>query len=237
MKRNGVSRVVTVSGAGRRVGAKAGVVTSAFAKDEELERAGLHVRALWCPGFMENMLRSVDSIRAQGVFTGPSRADVKAPLVATRDIAASAARLLRDRSWTGPGGVAVLGPEDLSLDDIAAITGEVLGRPIRYQQVPAEAYKAQLLKYGASEDFAQGLIDMYEAKDRGLDNSEPRTPETTTPTTYRAVVHRGAQAGVRGIVGHGFRAAPPLPMGDVALAPRLLKASGAHASPRRSLRS
>lgn len=185
MKRNGVSRVVTVSGAGRRVGAKAGVVTSSFAKDEEFERAGFHVRALWCPGFMENMLRSVESIRTAGVFTGPSRPDVKAPLVATRDIAASAARLLRDRSWTGPGGLAVLGPEDLSLDDIAAITSEVLGRPVRYEQVPVEAYKAQFLKYGASEDFAQGLIAMYEAKDRGLDNSEPRTPETTTPTTYR----------------------------------------------------
>jgi uncharacterized protein YbjT (DUF2867 family) len=185
MKRNGVSRVVTVSGAGRRVGAKAGVVTSSFAKDEEFERAGFHVRALRCPGFMENMLRSVESIRTAGIFTGPSRPDVKAPLVATRDIAASAARLLRDRSWTGPGGLAVLGPEDLSLNDIAVITGEVLGRLVRYEHVPAEAYKAQLINYGASEDFAQGLIDMYEAKDRGLDNSEPRTPETTTPTTYR----------------------------------------------------
>jgi hypothetical protein len=77
-------------------------------------------------------------------------------------------------------------PEDLSLDDIAAITAEVLGRPVHYQQVPAEAYKAQLLKFGASEDFAQGLVDMYAAKDSGLDSSEPRTRESTTPTTYRA---------------------------------------------------
>jgi uncharacterized protein YbjT (DUF2867 family) len=185
MKRNGVTRVVTVSAVGRHVSAKAGVVSSAFAKDAELERAGLHVRALWCPGFMENMLREVQSLRTQGRFVAPRRPDLEAPFVATRDIAASAARLLRDRAWTGTGGLAVLGPEDLSLNDIAAITGEVLGRPIRYEQAPAAAYKAQLLKYGASEDFAQGLIDMYEAKDQGLDNSEPRTPETTTPTTYR----------------------------------------------------
>jgi uncharacterized protein YbjT (DUF2867 family) len=185
MKRNGVSRVVTVSALGRRVGAKAGVVTSALTKDEEFERAGFHVRALWCPGFMENMLREVESLRTQGAFFAPRRPDLKAPFVATRDIASTAARLLLDRSWTGPGGLAVLGPEDLSLDDMAAITGEVLGRPIRFQQIPAESYKAQLLKYGASEDFAQGLVDMYEAKDRGLDSSEPRTPETSTPTTYR----------------------------------------------------
>jgi uncharacterized protein YbjT (DUF2867 family) len=185
MKRNQVTRVVTVSAVGRGVAMKAGPVTAALAKDEELERAGLDVRALWCPGFMENMLRSVASLRAEGVFAGPSRPDVKRPLVATRDIAAVAARLLRDRSWSGPGGVAVLGPADLSLDDMAAIASEVLGRSIRYQQVPVEPYKAQLIKYGASEDFAQGLIDMHLAKDRGLDHAVPRTPENTTPTSFR----------------------------------------------------
>jgi len=185
MKQNRVTRIVTVSGIGRRVDVKAGVVSSAFAKDEALERAGLDVRALWCPGFMENMLRNLTSLRAEGAFFGASRADVRAPYVATRDIAAVAARLLRDRSWSGPGGVAVLGPEDLSLDDMAAVMSEVLGRPIRYQQVPAETYKAQLLRHGASEDFAQALLDMHAAKDNGLDSSEPRTAENTTPTSFR----------------------------------------------------
>jgi uncharacterized protein YbjT (DUF2867 family) len=185
MKRHGVSRIVTVSGIGRRSSAKAGPVSASMAKDHELERSGLHVRALWCPGFMENVLRSVESLRAEGTFAGPLRADVKAPHVATRDIAAVGARLLRDRSWTGPGGVAVLGPEDLSLNDQAIILGEALARPVRYQQVPPEAYKAQLMKYGASEDFAQGLLDMAAEKDRGLDLTEPRTRENTTPTSFR----------------------------------------------------
>jgi len=185
MKQNGVKRVVTVSGIGRRVDTNAGAVSSAFVKDEELERAGLDVRALWCPGFMENMLRNLDSLRTQSAFFAPSRPDVRAPHVATRDIAAVAARLLRDRAWTGPGGVAVLGPEDLSPDDKARVMSEVLGRPIRYQQVPVDGYKAQLLRYGASEEFAQALIDMLAAKDDGLDSSEPRTPENTTPTSFR----------------------------------------------------
>jgi uncharacterized protein YbjT (DUF2867 family) len=135
---------------------------------------------------MENALRSLETLRSQGAFFGPSRPDVKSPYVATRDIAATAARLLRDGSWTGPGGVGVLGPEDLSLDDQARILGEVLGRPIRYQQVPAAGYKAQLVAYGASEDFARGLIDMHEAKDNGLDLAITRDAENTTPTTFRA---------------------------------------------------
>lgn len=184
MKRNGVRRVVTVSALGRGVPVNAGLVSVALARDEALECAELDVRALWCPGFMENMLRSVESLRSDGVFAGPGRADLKRPMVATRDIAAVAARLLRDRTWHGPGGVAVLGPEDLSLDDMAAIVGQVLGRPVRYQQVPAEAYKAQLVRYGASEAFAQAFIDMSVAKDAGLDHCIPRSADNTTPTSF-----------------------------------------------------
>jgi uncharacterized protein YbjT (DUF2867 family) len=83
------------------------------------------------------------------------------------------------------GSLAVLGPEDLSFDDMAAIMTDVLGKPIRFQSVPGEAYKARLMKFGASEAFAQSLVDMHAAKDHGLDSTEPRTPENTTPTSFR----------------------------------------------------
>jgi uncharacterized protein YbjT (DUF2867 family) len=56
---------------------------------------------------------------------------------------------------------------------MAAIMTEVLGKPIRFQRVPGEAYKAQLMKFGASENFAQRLVEMHEAKDNGLDSAEP----------------------------------------------------------------
>lgn len=186
MKENGVNHVVTVSALGRGASEKAGLIHSAHTKDEAFENAGLHTRALWAPGFFENILRSVETLRTQGTFFGPSRPDPVRPYVATRDIADVAARLLRDRSWTGPGGVGTLGPEDLSLDDQAKILSEVLGKPIRYQQVPAAGYKAQMMSYGASEDMAQGMLDMMAAKDDGLDNALPRTAENTTPTTFRA---------------------------------------------------
>ena len=119
------------------------------------------------------------------MFFLPSQPDVKLPHAATRDIASVASKLLLDRSWKGQGGVAVLGPEDLSLNDMAAIMSDVLGKPIRYQQIPGEAYKAQLMKFGATEHFAQRLVDMHVAKDDGLDSAEPRTAENTTPTSFR----------------------------------------------------
>jgi uncharacterized protein YbjT (DUF2867 family) len=185
IRSQGVKRVITVSGMGRKMAVQVGPITAAFAKDEEIERTGVDFRALWCPSFMENMLRQIDSLKHQGMFFFPSRPDVKAPLVATRDIAEIGARLLLDRSWTGQGGLAVLGPEDLSFDDMAAILTDVLGRPIRFQSVPGEAFKAQLMKVGASEEFAQSLVELYAARDNGLGNSEPRTPENTTTTSFR----------------------------------------------------
>jgi uncharacterized protein YbjT (DUF2867 family) len=109
---------------------------------------------------------------------------LKGPLVATRDIAGRGAKLLLDRSWTGQGGVAVLGPEHLSFNDMARIMTDVLGKPIRFHSIPGDKYKAQLIKAGASEALAQSLLDMFRAKDNGLDNTEPRTPENTTPTTF-----------------------------------------------------
>ena len=183
----GVRRVVAVGNLGRGLpmAERAGQCTSCIAMEEAFERTGVDLRVLRCPGFMENMLMQLGSLKAQGTFFLPRRPDLKAPQVATRDIAASGIRLLLDRTWKGQGGLGVLGPEDLSFDDMAAIMTEVLCRPIRYQPVPGEAYKAQLKQHGASEAAADGLVEMAAAKDGGLDNGEVRTPENTTPTHFR----------------------------------------------------
>jgi uncharacterized protein YbjT (DUF2867 family) len=166
-------------------GNNAGPVTASFAKEAEIERTGVDFRALWFPGFMENMLRQVDALRHQGAFFSPSLADLRVPLVATRDIAARGAKLLLDRTWTGQGGVAVLGTEDLSCNDMARIMTDVLGKPIRFHSVPGDEYKAQLIRFGASEAFAQGLMDMYTAKNSGLDSAELRSAENASPTSFR----------------------------------------------------
>ncbi len=186
MKSQGVKRVVGVSvlGRGTELAKNAGPITASLAKDEEIERSGVDYRALWCPALMENMLNNVQTIKQQGMFFSPSHPDLKTPQVATKDIGAMGARFLLDRTWTGQGGSAVLGPEDLSFNDMAAILSDVLGRSIRFQQVPGDAYKAQLIQHGANEVFAQGIVDMLIAKDNGMDNVETRTPENTTPTSF-----------------------------------------------------
>lgn len=86
---------------------------------------------------------------------------------------------------TGMIGQQVLGPEDLSFNDMAQIMSEVRGKPVRFQQIHGEAFKAGLTGFGMSEAFAEGMLDMMVAKNEGLDNAEPRTAQSTTPTSFR----------------------------------------------------
>jgi len=184
---HGVQRVVAVSalGHGTPWQSQAGFSTASFQMSDLIAASGVHLRALALPGFMDNFLQQAGVLKAQGMFFYPLPGDQPYPTCSTGDIAQVAARLLVDHTWTGASDYPVLGPEDLSLDEMAGILTEVLGKPIRFQQVPSDAFRAQLLGHGMSEVFANGLTEMFEAKAKGLDNAAPRTPESTTPTTFR----------------------------------------------------
>ena len=187
IKSRGVRRVVGISALGRRtpVARKAGLVTASLAMDDLIASTGVSYRALTMPSFMDNVLRQLEPIKSRGVFFSPVDGDRKLPACATRDIAAVAARLLREASWSGLGHAAVLGPEDLSFSDMAAIISDVLAKPVRFQQISFEAFEAGFIERGASKASAQGMADMMRAKNEGLDNAEPRRPENTTPTSFR----------------------------------------------------
>ncbi|WP_353065445.1 NAD(P)H-binding protein [Tunturibacter psychrotolerans] len=184
-KNREVKRVVAVSALGRGWPKPAGLVSASVAMDDLIASTGVSFRALTMPSFMDNFLRQVEPIKNLSMFYSPLSGDLKVPTCATRDIASVAAKLLLDSSWSGSGSVPILGPEDLSHNDMAQILSEVLEKPVRYQHIPFEAFKASLIKSGASESMATGMVDMMMAKNEGLDNMEPRTAESTTPTSFR----------------------------------------------------
>ena len=185
VRSHGVKRVVIVSAIGREWPGDAGYVSASVAMDKLMESTGVHCRVLTMPGFMDNMLRQVQPIKNQGMFFGTRDPESKDPYCATRDIAAVAAKWLLDNAWTGQEDVAVLGPEDISCNDMARILSDVLGKPVRYQQIPFEALKSQISGQGATDAMAQGMADMMIAKNNGLDHAVARTPQGTTPTSFR----------------------------------------------------
>jgi len=119
------------------------------------------------------------------MFFSPIDGDRKLPTVTTNDTAARAARVLLDHSWSGVDEVPLLGPEDLSFNDMAEIISDVLGTHVRFQRTTFDAYKDRFVSFGMSEAMAQGMTDMAAAKNQGIDNVVQRTPHNTTPTTFR----------------------------------------------------
>lgn len=149
----GVNRLVYVSGLGRKVAKSAGSGSAGLVVDELIASTGVSYRALPCPAFMDNLLQQLEPIKGQGMFFYPISGDRKLPTCATRDIAATAARLLLDHSWSG---------QD-STSDMAHIMSEVLGRLVRYQQVAGSTFKATLMQHGMSEAWAQSKIERMAA--------------------------------------------------------------------------
>ena len=183
--RHDVSHVVSVSATGRGVQRYTGYVSASLAMDDLLRSTGVHFRALAAPSLMDNLLRDVDSLR-RGVLNGVGPAEFRAAIVARRDIAAVAAELLADPTWSGQQEIPVLGPEDLSYADISQTLSEVLDRPVRYARRSVEDTERSMLAFGVSPGMAAAVTAMTVAKLDGLDTrqvSEDRA--TLTPTTLR----------------------------------------------------
>lgn len=112
-------RVVGVTSLGRGYQGEGGLLSAALAMDELIEASGVPYRALALPFFMENLLLQASAIKEQGTFSMANAADRPLPTVATRDVAAAAAALLLDTSWSGQVRVPLAGPDNLTPDAMA----------------------------------------------------------------------------------------------------------------------
>ncbi|NOK35389.1 NAD(P)H-binding protein [Corallococcus exercitus] len=196
IQENTLQRVVFVSSHGAD---RPGLGHVSFAGEVEklLEAAAPHTVSLRSAGFMENLFASVETVKDGRLFT-LLPPDKKYPLVATRDVGDVAARWLLDSTWTGHHHRGVHGPEDLSANELADILGRVLGRPVRCQQVPSEAIRDAFLKRGMSPSVAEAYAQMF----RGFGQqdyrpTEPRTGETTTPTTFESFARESLAPRIR----------------------------------------
>ena len=183
---NRISHIVDISSGGYGYQSPdAGLIGMLFELENTLNEAGANTLHLRCGNFMENFLWQADAIKNTGAFYYLYRPETALPFVATRDIAAVAAEKLLNRNWSGVNDLAVQGAADITLSDAAQILTEAIGKEIRYVQVPAEQVTQTYLAMGASPDGADKIVKMFVAFDNGAYQMEPRTAETTNPTTLR----------------------------------------------------
>jgi uncharacterized protein YbjT (DUF2867 family) len=182
----GTPRLVTISAGGRGLARNAGPISGLHAMEDILNESGAAIRHLRCGAFMENFFWQAQPISQRGIVSYPMPGSIPIPMVATSDIADIALRWLVRRDWQGIAGVAVHGPADLSYDQAAAVLGQVLERPLRYQEASPNHYVQSLTKCGASAEYARSLVEMFAGLAEGIARAEPRTAESTTSTTLTA---------------------------------------------------
>ena len=129
--------------------------------DEMLKASGLPYTILRPNSFFQNMLWSAGTIKDHGAFYLPVR-DGRQSLVDVRDIAAVAVRVLTQAGHEGKV-YEITGPASLSYADVAATLTRVLGKPVRYVDVPPEAAREAMPKAGMPKWNADAVTELYGA--------------------------------------------------------------------------
>ncbi len=97
-------------------------------------------------------------VRAGDVVGGPYAAASAAPIVET-DIAAVAAQALLTDDFVGQQ-IPLTGPQAFTNSELVEIIGTVLGRPLRYLEVPPDVVRQRFIGLGLGAEFADAYTAM-----------------------------------------------------------------------------
>jgi uncharacterized protein YbjT (DUF2867 family) len=187
VKEHHVPRVVGVTSAGHDWTGKAGLLSAAFAMDTAIRESGVAYRALSMPWFMENLLNQAGPIRESGLLSMGYTAERVLPSIAAQDVAAVAAALLLDLTWTGQENVPVFGPDRLTPVQMAKIISQVLRRPVEYVPVELNAIAARFTGRGSPQVVADDMTQMIEAQNTGIYDTDVATA-SPSETSFQAWV-------------------------------------------------
>lgn len=163
-----VGELVALSSVGAQHAAGTGNILTTHDFEARLKRCERPLTILRAANFIENWGWSLAPARESGVL--PSMflpLDTKLPMVAARDIGATAAELMLE-SRAGRHIVELCGPEDYSPNDAAAAFSRLLRRPVMARAVPREEWAGIFDAQGMPSKTVAGFVEMYEGFNCGL---------------------------------------------------------------------
>ena len=148
------------------------------------------VRAAW---FMENAASDVAAARAGRIESFLQPLDRAIPMVATADIGATVARLLRE-GWSGRRVVELQGPAPVSPNALAAAFGRLLDRPVHARAVARAEWEALFRAQGMKNpaprmQMLDGFNEGWLAFEGGAD-VEPITGTMTLDAVLHGLLAR-----------------------------------------------
>ena len=193
-KASGLTHLVALSTVGAHLPADSGVLLGLHDLERKLrtQLPAVRVRNLRVGLLFENSFSFIPVIKHAGVVGGfPIRGDINIPMVATQDIAAVAAERLLKLDFTGQNHEYVLGPRDLTFNEMAAIIGQALHRPeLQWVDFSYADARAGLLQAGFSASAADAMVGLAKSVNDGgyFGDDLRRTPQNSTPTTFETFV-------------------------------------------------
>jgi uncharacterized protein YbjT (DUF2867 family) len=181
-----VQYVVNLSSVGAHLSEKVGPIAGLYDQEQRLNKLkGVNVIHLRPSFFMENLLWNIDLIKKMGISGSPLKPDLPIPMIATKDIAAEAARLLLDLKFTEKSVRELLGQRDVSMTEATRVIGKAIGKPdLKYVQFPYEDAEKAMMGLGLSPDMARSFNEMYRSFNKGVIRpTEKRSAKNTTPTS------------------------------------------------------
>jgi uncharacterized protein YbjT (DUF2867 family) len=166
-RERGVRRVVTLSAT--NVDDRLDQQPSRYNGDrnKEVEDAAVASGLVWvslrASSFAANTLRTWGAqIRAGDVVRYPY-ANFAEALIHERDLAEVIAHALHSDDLVARRGrrLELTGPQSLTHQQLVATIGEVLGRPLRYRELPPEVAKQGMIQQGIPEAFVEALMARY----------------------------------------------------------------------------
>lgn len=124
-----------------------------------LRDTGLPVTVLAPTSFMQNLLRAAGTVQEQGVLAFPA-GSARISHVDVRDVAAVAAHVLTSDGHDGAT-YTITGPQALTYDEVAAALSRVLGRQVRYVDVPPEQAGEAMRASGQPDWNVTALLELY----------------------------------------------------------------------------
>jgi len=146
------------------------------ASEERIEAAGIPYVFLRLAAFDSNAFGWAGTIKSHDTVYG-ALAETALPVLDSEDIAAVAAVVLTTAGLAGKA-YDLTGPEALTTQQQVDILGSVLGRPLKYVNVPDEAARESMLGMGMAPRYVDAMIGLIQTL-RSFGRIEPTTDVKT----------------------------------------------------------
>ena len=156
-KRNGNPHIVRHSMWGSE---KSRIIKQGDQVEEAVKSSGLSWTILRPTFFMQNTMMAAQSIISDGVIYWDMK-DGKLGMIDVRDIVDTAFSVITGEGYQNKSYI-LTGPEPISFHDVADIFSKVLGKEVKYINVPDEAVMQSMVGMGLPEWIAKGYVELSE---------------------------------------------------------------------------